>query len=329
MTDVIEQAAKVAGAIEIPVITDADTGYGGAVNIWETVRGLERAGLGGLHLEDQRMPKKCGAMAGKELVGDDEMAARLRVALGARQSPDFLIIGRTDAVTVMGVAEAARRCVAMAAAGADAVMVPSLASPQDLETIARSVDIPVIYVAAETVRPMYDAEALTRFGFAMALYPLSLIQVSAAAQFRLLTTLRDTGTTEGMIPEMMPFARVGELAGNAEAAGIERPLRPPRQREGGMPQTLSEKIFARTGGNPAARAGEVVWAAPDLITTPEVSFPAYIKRLRSLGLDRLAAPERIVVAIDHEVPVHSQAGADRNRLTRTLGAGTGSGPLAR
>lgn len=154
MSDVIAQGARVAEAVSVPVITDADTGYGGPVNIWETVRGLERAGLGGLHLEDQRMPKKCGAMAGKELVSDDEMAARLQVALGARRSADFVIIARTDAVTIHGVEEAARRCRAMEQAGADAIMVPSLSTPADLELIARSVSIPAIYVAAETIRPM-------------------------------------------------------------------------------------------------------------------------------------------------------------------------------
>ncbi len=222
MSDVVAQGARIADAVSVPVITDADTGYGGPINIWETVRGLERAGLGGLHLEDQRMPKKCGAMAGKELVPDEEMAARLQVALGARQSPDFLIIGRTDAVTVLGVEEAARRCRMMERAGADAVMVPSLSTPADLETIARSVSIPAIYVAAETIRPMYSAEQLSGFGFAMALYPLSLIQVSVAAQTRLLSALHDTGTTERMIPEMTAFSQVGEIVGNGEAARIEQ-----------------------------------------------------------------------------------------------------------
>lgn len=222
MSDVIAQGQRIAEAVSVPVITDADTGYGGPVNIWETVRGLDRAGLGGLHLEDQRMPKKCGAMAGKELVPDDEMTARLRVALAARLSPDFLIIGRTDAVTIHGVEEAARRCRVMEAAGADAVMVPSLSTPAELELIARSVSIPTVYVAAETIRPMYSAEQLSAFGFAMALYPLSLIQVSVAVQARLLAALHETGTTEAMIPEMMGFSQLGEIVGNGEAARIEQ-----------------------------------------------------------------------------------------------------------
>jgi len=221
MTDVIEQAARIAGAVDIPVITDADTGYGGPSNIRETVRSLERAGLGGLHLEDQRMPKRCGAMAGKELVPDEEMATRIEVARQSRRSDDFLIIARTDAVTIHGVAEAARRCRAMQEAGADAVMVPSLSTPEELRAITSSVSIPVIYVAAETIRPMYDNAQLQAMGFAMALYPLSLIQVSVRAQQDLLRTLRDTGTTEPAIPRMAPFAQVGELVGNAEAASFE------------------------------------------------------------------------------------------------------------
>ncbi|NNM71600.1 isocitrate lyase/PEP mutase family protein [Enterovirga aerilata] len=222
MSEVIVQGQRIAEAVTVPVITDADTGYGGPVNIWETVRGLERAGLGGLHLEDQRMPKKCGAMAGKELASEDEMTARLQVACRARLSPDFLIIGRTDAVTILGVEEAARRCRVMEAAGADAVMVPSLSTPAELETIARSVSIPVIYVAAETIRPMYSAQQLKAFGFAMALYPLSLIQVSVAAQTKLLAALHETGTTEAIIPEMTKFSEIGEIVGNGEAARIEQ-----------------------------------------------------------------------------------------------------------
>ena len=94
-----------------------------------------------------------------------------------------------------------------------------------------------------------------------------------------------------------------------------------------MSQTLAEKIFARTSGRARVNAGEVVWATADLVTAPEVSFPAYIKRLRGIGIERLALPERVVVAIDHEVPVHSAAGAERNVATREMAAELGVAPL--
>jgi methylisocitrate lyase len=224
MNEIVAEAARIAGSVEIPVIVDADTGYGGALNIRETVREMERSGLGGLHLEDQKLPKRCGALAGKELVDDEEMAFRLRVARESRRSDDFVIIARTDAMTLFGIDETVRRCKAMEKAGADAIMVVSLTTPQELAAVAGSVRIPTIYVAAETIRPMYTQKQLKEVGFAMALYPLSLIMASAGIQARLLRTMLDTGTTEGMIPEMMRFTDVGALVGTLEAASFEADL---------------------------------------------------------------------------------------------------------
>ena len=222
MRDVVERAAEIAQAVDLPVITDADTGYGGPNNISECVRALERAGLAGLHLEDQVMPKKCGAMAGKQLVDDAEMALRIQVALEARTDPDFLIIARTDALTLHGIDEAARRCKAMEAAGADAVMVPSLCSVEEFETITHAVDVPVIYLAAETIRPMFGRDTLQQAGFSMAFYPLTLIQMSVAAQRHALSSLLETGTTEHLIDAMEPFSEIGKLVGNEEASALEQ-----------------------------------------------------------------------------------------------------------
>lgn len=224
MSDIVAEAGRIAGSVEIPILADADTGYGGAVNIRETVREMERVGIAGLHLEDQKMPKRCGALAGKELVSDEEMAFRLRVALQSRRSDDFLIMARTDAMTLFGIDEVVRRCKMMEKAGADAIMVPSLSTPQELEAVANSVKIPVAYVAAEGIRPMYTTNQLAAFGFQMAIYPLSLIMVSAGIQARLLRTLIETGTTESLMPEMMKFADVGALVGTAEAAQFEAEL---------------------------------------------------------------------------------------------------------
>lgn len=224
MSDIVAEAGRIAGSVGIPILADADTGYGGAVNIRETVREMERVGIAGLHLEDQKMPKRCGALAGKELVSDEEMAFRLRVALQSRRSPDFLIMARTDAMTLFGIDEVVRRCKMMEKAGAEAIMVPSLSTPQELEAVATSVKIPVAYVAAEGIRPMYTTSQLAKFGFQMALYPLSLIMVSAGIQARLLRTLIETGTTESLMPEMMKFADVGALVGTAEAAQFEAEL---------------------------------------------------------------------------------------------------------
>jgi 2-methylisocitrate lyase-like PEP mutase family enzyme len=227
MTDMVQQAQRIAEAVSIPVIVDADTGYGGAANIAETVRAFERAGIAGLHLEDQIMPKKCGAMAGKKLVPVEEMALRLKAARSGRKSSEFVIIGRTDAMTIDGLDEVLRRCRAMQQAGADAVMVPSLSTPQELAAVASCVTIPVLYVAAETVRPSYTRAQLEQAGFAAALYPLSLIQTTFKAQQAMLRSMHEAGDTAALLEGMAPFAEVGRLVGTERAAAFERWLNDP------------------------------------------------------------------------------------------------------
>lgn len=227
MTDMVQQAARIADAVSIPVLVDADTGYGGAASIAETVRLFERAGIAGLHLEDQAMPKKCGALAGKKLVTSEEMALRLKAARRARASDAFVIVGRTDAMTIHGLDEVIVRCKAMEAAGADAVMVPSLSTPAELTAVARSVSVPVLYVAAETVRPSYSQQALAEAGFDAALYPLTLIQTTARAQQRMLNALHAHGSSEHLVDDMMPFAEVGRLVGTDRAAQFDADLNLP------------------------------------------------------------------------------------------------------
>ena len=221
MQDMVQQAQRIAEAVRIPVIMDADTGYGGAANIAETVRACDKAGLAGVHLEDQLMPKKCGAMAGKQLVSIEEMRLRLKAARSGRLDQDFVIIGRTDAMTVAGLEEVLRRCKAMQHAGADAVMVPSLSSPEELAAVAASVDNPVLYVAAETVRPAYTQAQLLQAGFALALYPLSLIQTTVKAQQNMLQALHQSGDSVQLIDRMLPFAEVGRIVGVERAAEFE------------------------------------------------------------------------------------------------------------
>lgn len=224
MTQMVERAAQIAGATDLPVIADADTGHGGVANIAECVRAFERAGVAAIHLEDQVMPKRCGALPGKALVPVEEMALRLKVARKARRSDDFLIFGRTDAMTIHGLEECVTRAKAMERAGADAVMVPSLTTAEELSAISGAVSVPVIYLTAETIRPIFSLEQLGGCGFAMAIYALSLIQVSAAAQSALLKELLATGTTQGQLERMTPFAALNELVGVEALAAFERAL---------------------------------------------------------------------------------------------------------
>lgn len=211
--DMVRHARRMVEAIGVPVIADADTGYGGVANIRDVVSAYEHAGVAAIHLEDQIAPKRCGAMAGKGLVSDEEMAARLRAALRARSSPDFLIIGRTDAMTLFGLAESIRRLCKMAETGIDAVMVPSLSSLEECRAVAKAVPIPVIHTVAETLRPQFSQSELERTGLGMAMYPITMVQAIVGMQRRILATLRETGSTADFMPEMTRLPEISNLLG--------------------------------------------------------------------------------------------------------------------
>lgn len=217
----VRRAAQLVDAVALPVVVDADAGYGGVANIADVVRGYERAGVAAMHLEDQVAPKRCGAMAGKALVSDDEMAARLRAALRARRSPDFLVIGRTDAMTIGGIDEAVRRLRCMEEVGVDAVMVPSLSSLDECRRVAQAVSIPVIHTVAETLRPLHDQAALAATGLGMALYPITFVQGIVGLQRRMLATLREHGSTAGFVEQMTPLPDITRLLGAERYAALE------------------------------------------------------------------------------------------------------------
>tara|TARA_R100001163_G_scaffold55621_1_gene43125 strand:- start:512 stop:1381 length:870 start_codon:yes stop_codon:yes gene_type:complete len=225
MTDMVGRAQQIVDATSQPVIADADTGYGGISNIAETIRSFERAGVAAIHLEDQVMPKKCGAMPGKALVPIEEMTLRLKAALAARSSKDFLIFGRTDAMTLTGLDDSIARIQAMEKAGVDAVMVPSLTTVEELRAVANAVDVPVIYLTAETIRPIFSTQELADAGWSMAIYALSLIQMAVAAQKSVLDALRETGTTADMVDRMTRFADVNALLGVDREAAFEADIR--------------------------------------------------------------------------------------------------------
>lgn len=145
-TEMAQNAATIAAAVSVPVIADADTGYGNAINVQRTVREYERSGVAALHIEDQVSPKKCGFFEGKQVIAMDEAAQKIRAAVEARSDPDFVVIARCDALTIMGWEETERRCRAYRAAGADLVFVDGVRTEEDLEEYARRlVDVPRVY----------------------------------------------------------------------------------------------------------------------------------------------------------------------------------------
>lgn len=218
-TQMTEQSTTIAQTVALPLLADADTGYGGISNIAETVRAYERGGVAGLHLEDQVNPKRCGAMASKVLASDEEMRHRIRAAIAARN--ELLIVGRTDALSIAGLDEAIRRCKLMADAGADAVMVPSLSSLEDIEKVVRASPVPVVHTVAETVRPLFTQVQLAGTGLGMAMYPITLIQAITQLQRTILSELKTTGTTTRFVESMIPLPQLSALLGASRYEAFE------------------------------------------------------------------------------------------------------------
>ncbi len=218
-TQMADRARAVAEAVSLPLIADADTGYGGVSNIADTVRAYERGGIAALHLEDQLNPKRCGAMASKALASPEEMSQRLRTAMAARR--EMLIIGRTDALTITGLPETILRCKHMADNGVDAVMVPSLSTLKDIESIVKASPVPVVHTVAETVRPLHTQSQLESTGLGMVLYSISLIQAIVHVQRAVLSELKLRGSTAALVEAMTPLTQISDFLGAQRYADFE------------------------------------------------------------------------------------------------------------
>ncbi|MFQ5905630.1 MAG: oxaloacetate decarboxylase, partial [bacterium] len=175
LTEMAARAAHIANAVNVPVLADADTGYGNAVNVIRTVRAYEQAGIAAIQLEDQVTPKKCGHFTGREVISVDEMVGKIRAAAYARQDPDFAIIARTDARTDLGLEEAIDRGQRYAEAGADIVFVESPESVEEMRAITAAIDAPLLANMVETGRtPLLSARELQEIGYKIVIFPGSL-----------------------------------------------------------------------------------------------------------------------------------------------------------
>ena len=212
MTEMVERARRIADACELPVIADADTGYGNAINVMRTVKEYERAGVAAIHIEDQEMPKRCGHFAGKTVVPKEEMMGKLKAALDTRQDGDFLIIARTDARTAIGFEEAVERGQAYAEVGADIVFVESPKSVEELEKIGQSINRPLLANMVETgLTPLLPAAELQKLGFSVVIFPGGLARFLTRQAEEFLTTLKAEGTTASYLDRMNTFQRQNEL----------------------------------------------------------------------------------------------------------------------
>lgn len=220
MSEMVDRARSIAEAVEVPLITDADTGYGSAVNATRTVRAFERAGVAGIHLEDQVSPKKCGAMAGRALVPIPEMTGKIRAALDARRSDDFLIIARTDAIGTEGLERAIERGQAYRAAGAGAVMVMSPRSREDLLRFRKEVDGPLVVTMGSWAFdcPVADLRAI---GYGLVLYPVSTMRRAVTVVRQLLRELATTGAMDHSPASMIPMPEMHELLGLARVQRLD------------------------------------------------------------------------------------------------------------
>jgi 2-methylisocitrate lyase-like PEP mutase family enzyme len=192
-TEMAERVRMIAGVLEdIPLIADADTGYGAALNVVRTVREYERAGVAGLHLEDQAFPKRCGHLPDKELVGVEEYVGKLRAALDARVDENLVIIARTDARGPLGLDEAIDRANRYAAEGADVIFVEAPQSVAEIERIAAEVSAPLlINVVAGGLTPDVPADRLAELGFRLAIHPTTVIGASTLAMLGALAALKE------------------------------------------------------------------------------------------------------------------------------------------
>ena len=216
-TEIVERARRICRAVEIPIIVDADTGYGNALNVARTVRELLDAGAAGCFLEDQQWPKRCGHMRGKTVVGRGEYLARIRAAVDARGERDFFIVARTDAIADGGLDEAVARAEAARGAGADATFIEAPRSPEELAAVGRRAPRPAVANMVERGRtPLRSRDELAALGFRLILYPLTGLFAAAHALETAYGRLADAGNAAGDAERLFDFERFNELLGARE-----------------------------------------------------------------------------------------------------------------
>ncbi|HEV3145864.1 MAG TPA: methylisocitrate lyase [Gemmataceae bacterium] len=212
LSEFADEARRLTQACSLPLLCDADTGFGEALNVERTVRLLEAAGAAGLHLEDQQLPKRCGHLSGKQLVEPQAMAAKIRAAVAARKDPDFVIIARTDARGVTGYDEAVARAKIYLQAGADAIFPEALESREEFARFAK--DVPAVLLANMTEfgkSPNLDVGTLSKLGYRMVLFPLTAFRTAMRAAWETLTELKQSGQQQKSLPKMLTRAELYDL----------------------------------------------------------------------------------------------------------------------
>ena len=224
MSEVLENARNIVRVTSLPVICDADTGFGNAINMMRTVREFESAGLAGIQIEDQVMPKKCGHTEGKLLISKAEMVQKVKAAVDARQDPDFVLVVRTDAIAVNGLDDALDRALAYQEAGADVVFVEAPRTLEEMRRVCRTIKAPLLanMVEGGGKTPILPLQELKEMGYKMVIYPVSAHMAAIKAMQEVLAILKQDGTTARFASQMVPFQEMFEVVGRSKFTALEK-----------------------------------------------------------------------------------------------------------
>jgi 2,3-dimethylmalate lyase len=235
MTEMVDNAGRIAACVDIPVIADADTGYGNPLNVIRTVGAYEAAGVAGIHIEDQVAPKKCGHMEGKLVIPAEEMAAKVRAAVEARTQPEFVIIARTDARAVEGLERALDRARMYREAGADVLFIEAVVTEAEAEEAVRAFpDVPLLFNWAEGGKtPPIGLDRLTELGYRIIIFPISTLLAATAAMRRILQEIAAAGTPAAAMKELPTFGEFVDFIGLPQVREAEQRYAAPGPEFGG------------------------------------------------------------------------------------------------
>jgi carboxyvinyl-carboxyphosphonate phosphorylmutase len=224
MTEMAGNAGRIAACVDIPVIADADTGYGNPLNVIRTVGAFEASGVAGIHIEDQVAPKKCGHMEGKQVIGAEEMVQKVRAAVEGRSDPDFVIIARTDARAVEGLTAALERGRMYRDAGADVLFIEALVTEQEAEAAASAFPgVPLLFNWAEGGKtPPLPLRRLEELGYRIVIFPISTLLAAAGAMRRILREIAAAGTPAGALAGLPAFGEFLDFIGLPEVREAEQ-----------------------------------------------------------------------------------------------------------
>lgn len=233
LTEMVDNAARIAAVSDIPVIADADNGYGGPLNVRRTVQLYERAGVAAIHLEDQVLPKRCGHLAGKQLISARDMVAKIKAATDARTDEDFVLIARTDALALDGLEAAFERAELYREAGADILFIES-PGMEHLKAIPERLQYPTLYnMATSGKTPFLKKSEIEALGFKLIIYPNWLMLAAIRAADGVLTTLREEETIASIAPNVPSFQEFFDLVGMQEVRELEERYGVPEEARAG------------------------------------------------------------------------------------------------